>query len=142
MMYEVCAKCGHVGRKYYVEKVFAVIAKSKKDAARIARSIPRVKHDHKDAIIYVREIDEARYNEIREINESDLYFQCHNVQEQRMLGDIEKIKEPGWRHEDEDKSRGYGCNKKYYHGKTTVRKPKKYFTNFNCIDLEYGWEIA
>ena len=50
-MYEVCAKCGHVGRYNYVDKIFAVKASSGKEAAAKVRNFPRVKHDHKDAIL-------------------------------------------------------------------------------------------
>ena len=49
-MYEVCAKCGHVGRDFYTEKIFAVKAKNAKEAAQFARFIPRVKHHHPDAM--------------------------------------------------------------------------------------------
>jgi len=142
MLYEVCAKCGHVGRKYYVEKVFAVIANSKKEAAKIARAIPRVKHDHKDAIIYVKEISKERYDEIIATNDADLYFRCKNKQEQRMIGDIDKIKEPGWLHEDEDTESEYNGNKKFYNGKSAIRHPKKYFNNYIGTFYEWDEDIA
>lgn len=82
-MYEVCAKCGHVGRYNYVDKIFAVKASSGKEAAAKVRNFPRVKHDHKDAIRYVKSIDADRYAEIISKNILDPFFLCHNVQEQR-----------------------------------------------------------
>ena len=84
-MYEVCAKCGHVGRYNYVDKTFAVIASSGKEAAAIVRDYPRVKHNHKDAIRYVEPIDSTRYAEIIAANAQDPYFFCHSVQEQRRM---------------------------------------------------------
>ena len=84
-MYEVCAKCGHVGRNYYVDKIFAVKAASGKEAAAKVRSFPRVKHDHKDAIRYVECIGAARFADIISANHLDPFFLCANVQEQRRL---------------------------------------------------------
>lgn len=89
-MYEVCAKCGHVGRNNYVDKVFAVVASSGKEAAAKVRSFPRVKHDHKDAIRYVESIDASRYAEIISGNHLDPFFLCHNVQEQRRLCNMDQ----------------------------------------------------
>lgn len=91
-MFEVCAKCGHVGKSNYVEKTFAIKATSGKEAAAIARNMPRVKHHHQDAIRYVEKIDESRFNEIIENNSSDLYFQCFNIQDQRELCELEILK--------------------------------------------------
>ena len=51
--YEVLAKCGHVGKKHYVPVKFAVIAEDGKEAAKMVRYFPRVKHNHKDAILNV-----------------------------------------------------------------------------------------
>ena len=63
--YKVVCKCGHVGRDHYVLITFGVIAESGKDAARIARAIPRCKHHHKDCI---REVSKISYQEFLEIN--------------------------------------------------------------------------
>ncbi len=54
--FEVEAKCGHVGRCNCVWIRFAVVAANGKDAAKKAREIGRVKHDHPNAIGYVKEI--------------------------------------------------------------------------------------
>ncbi len=50
----VTAKCGHVGRDNYIPIDFAVKAESASKAASYARDLPRVKHDHKDAILSVQ----------------------------------------------------------------------------------------
>ena len=83
--YEVIAKCGHVGKKYYIPIKFAVIAKDGKEAAKLARQFPRVKHNHKDAILNVNKIDYERYLEICEMNKNDPYLKCHSRKEQKLI---------------------------------------------------------
>ena len=83
--YEVIAKCGHVGRKNYIPVKFAVVAESGKEAAKKVRQFPRVKHDHKDAILDVRCITLEEFLEIKEINENDPYLKCHSRQEQNLI---------------------------------------------------------
>ena len=126
-MFEVCAKCGHVGRNYYVDKIFAVRALSGKEAARIVRGFPRVKHHHKDAIRYVNRIDEARYWEIRRMNDNDPYFMCHSIQEQRQNCEITPLAEKTTiaYEDDEDMSK-----KRFYDGKKLIRNPKKYYGKY------------
>ena len=87
--YEVIAKCGHVGKKHYVPVKFAVIAKDGKEAAKMVRQFPRVKHDHKDAILNVNKIDYERYLEIVEMNNNDPYLKCHSRQEQNLIDNLE-----------------------------------------------------
>ena len=65
-LFEVEAKCGHVGRKYFTLKVFPVKANSRKEAAAIVRNIPRVKHHHKDAILVSKKPIEASKQELAE----------------------------------------------------------------------------
>ena len=88
--YEVIAKCGHVGRKYYVPIKFAVIAEDGKDAAKMVRQFPRVKHCHKDAILNVMKIDFERFQEIIEANSQDPYLSCHSRQEQKRIENFEQ----------------------------------------------------
>lgn len=80
--YAVITKCGHVGKDKYREVIFPINADSGKEAAEIARWIPRVKHHKKDAIIDVTEIDYIEYKALLEKNLNDPYLQCRNVQEQ------------------------------------------------------------
>ena len=99
--YEVIAKCGHVGKKHYVPVKFAVVAESGKEAAKKVRQFPRVKHNHKDAILDVRCIKLKEFLEIKEINENDPYLKCHSRQEQnlivnlakRMVADLHNVKQ-------------------------------------------------
>ena len=83
--YTVIAKCGHVGRKNYIPIKFAVVAESGKEAAKKVRQFPRVKHNHKDAILDVRCITLEEFLEIKEINENDPYLKCHSRQEQNLI---------------------------------------------------------
>lgn len=85
MMFEVEVKCGHVGKNHYILKTVPVIAENKKAAAAKARLLPRVKHDHPDAVRQVRVIDAPRYAELVKVHRTDLYFQCRSIQEQREL---------------------------------------------------------
>ena len=99
--YEVIAKCGHVGRKKYIPVKFAVVAESGKEAAKKVRQFPRVKHNHKDAILNVRCITVEEFLEIKESNANDPYLKCHSRQEQnlivnlseRMVADIHNVKQ-------------------------------------------------
>ena len=81
--FEVVTKCGHVGRQQYYRGVFYMSAENGKEAASVARTFPRVKHDHPDAILQVRCISKEEYLEGRSRFLKEAYFQCHNVQEQR-----------------------------------------------------------
>lgn len=81
--FEVNAKCGHVGRGFYVPIRFAIVAQDGKDAASITRGKPRVKHDHKDAILSVRELTFEEYMKLRSENDADPYLHCKNIQQQR-----------------------------------------------------------
>ncbi|MGN1295062.1 MAG: hypothetical protein ACI4U5_01505 [Bacilli bacterium] len=97
----VIAKCGHVGRKNYIPVKFAVVAESGKEAAKKVRQFPRVKHDHKDAILDVKCITLEEFLEIKEINDNDPYLKCHSRQEQnlivnlaeRMVADLHNVKQ-------------------------------------------------
>lgn len=72
----VNAMCGHVGRGMYVEKSFPIIAATRKEAAQACKSIPRVKHDNKRAILSVREVTYEEYKEQQKINDVDPYLQA------------------------------------------------------------------
>lgn len=85
MFFEVQAKCGHVGMNKYVLKNFYIKTDSAKKAAYIIRNVPRVKHDHKDAIRNVREITYEEYVEGSKRMEADDYFRIHNSSEQKGL---------------------------------------------------------
>ena len=81
--YKVVCKCGHVGKKHYIPVTFCVYAENGKEAAKIARNIPRVKHNHKDAIISCSRISFNEALKINEANSLDVYLKCSSIQEQR-----------------------------------------------------------
>ena len=130
-LFEVCAKCGHVGRGKYVDKIFAVVAVDAKTAAKIARNIPRVKHHHKDAIRYVIEIDQERYMEIRWMNMADPYMNCSSKREQKELcGDyIDHIAIRDDHRSDAVKEDNTG--RQLYDGKKAIRNPRKYYRKYD-----------
>lgn len=82
--FKVIAKCGHIGKHNYYKGTLFLKAESAKDAARIARNVPRVKHDQKDAILDVNEIDFYAFEKGRKSNHLLHYYECKNVQEQRI----------------------------------------------------------
>ncbi len=94
--FAVHCRCGHVGLGHYVEIVFAVIANSRKEAAKIARGFARVKHNKKNAIIDCYEISREEYDAIIEANKNDPYLKCKNIQEQRSIKGFESrvLEEP------------------------------------------------
>lgn len=95
--YKVRAKCGHVGRNNYIIKPFFVKANDGKEAAKIVRNTPRVKHDHKYAIIDVKKITLDEYMLGLKAHANDKYFQVHNSSAQRKLhavDNVEVFKEP------------------------------------------------
>lgn len=90
--FRVTCKCGHVGRQFFVRIDFPINADSGKEAAAIARQLPRVKHDHKDAILNCVEIDYEEYQILQKINNNDPYLKCKNPQEQaHIFGFAERL---------------------------------------------------
>ena len=83
--YIVIAKCGHVGRRHYIPVAFGVCANSGKDAAARARFLPRVKHNFKDAILFVKEVDKGTYLKRRTINFYDLYLNIEDNTENKIV---------------------------------------------------------
>lgn len=87
--FKVYTKCGHVRKNFYVLKWLYVKAESKKEAASIARFIPRVKHHHKDAIREVIEVSYEDYQDgIKKMYE-DKYFLVKNSSQQRKENALE-----------------------------------------------------
>lgn len=87
--YKVGVKCGHVGRKCYINKYLYIKAESGKDAALKARNTPRVKHDWKNAINSVELISKNEYLSGLVQQSQDLYFSVTNSSEQRLLGAVD-----------------------------------------------------
>lgn len=82
--FKVQVKCGHVGKDYYFPGELYITAENGREAAKVAREMPRVKHDHKDAILSVSEIDVDSYVRGKESVRSNPYWLCKNIQEQRI----------------------------------------------------------
>lgn len=117
--YKVTCKCGHVSKKYFIRIAFPINADSGKEASQIARNLPRVKHDHKDAILDCKEIDYEEYLILQKINSKDPYLQCENKQEQNCIANLSLRLEPEKRYLniDEKKKRnnvGYKLKKQKY----------------------------
>ena len=135
MLYAVTAKCGHTGfgTGFFMPITFAVNAETAREAAKLARDFPRVKHDHKDAIIGVHTVQMAEYVNILRTNDFDPYLKARSIQEQRRqisYDDIlcrihkEKVGSPK-----EESDSGY-CNIIYYLGKAKIRNPRKYHLHY------------
>lgn len=96
--YKVTCKCGHVRKKYFIRIGFPINADSRKEASQIARSLPRVKHNHKDAILDCKEIDYEEYLILQNINSMDPYLCCENKQEQNCIANLSLRLEPEQRY--------------------------------------------
>lgn len=138
--YSVTAKCGHVGKRYYIPMTFAIRAESAKEAAEIVRGMPRVKHHHKDAIRSVLEITQEEYITLRQQNAVDPYLQCKSVQEQRMIETIhDRLVEEG--REKWEQYRKEKTETRYYLGKEPIRNIKIFLkAQPDCIrfSMVYG----
>lgn len=78
----VTLKGGHVGRNNYIVFSYPLYAESGKEAARIGRTLPRVKHDAKDAVLDVKKISLQEYILAKLQCDKDPYLHCVNRQEQ------------------------------------------------------------
>ena len=88
--YKVVCMCGHVGSMKSIPIPFVVKAMNGKEAAILARNIPRVKHHRKNAVLSCDEITKEQYEELNRINNADPYLSCKNIQEQREHSEIIK----------------------------------------------------
>lgn len=126
-LYLVTVKCGHVGRDHYMPITFPIKAESGRDAARIARMLPRVKHHHKDAVLDCKEATLDEYCIQILINENDPYLKVKNKQEQKeLIKDLaERIKED---HHQEELMKKYRKSSR----PNLLFQKRKYMTD--CID--------
>ncbi len=122
----VTAKCGHVGKDKYILIDFPVIAEDGREAAKIARNIPRVKHHHKDAIRNVKEVSYENFVLLCKFNKNDDYLNCSSNQEQLMIYD--EI-ESRLFYEEEKEVKKKESDSKWFH-KIKVRNYKKYMINY------------
>jgi|GEM_PF-2301103 len=124
--FTVTCKCGHVSRKKYIPITFAIVAKNRKEAAAIARNLPRVKHNHKYAILQNKEIAYTEYLEIKENNKHDPYLNVNSSYEQK---EIRKYLQDRLLPEISDNvhhNKRKKTKKKHYDGKEEIRDFKKY----------------
>lgn len=89
--FKVKAKCGHVGKNHYILKSLYIKAENAKEAAKIARTTPRVKHHHRDAIREVKKISLEEYSLGIRANAIDPYFNVHNSTEQRKSNAVKAV---------------------------------------------------
>ena len=134
--YAVTCKCGHVGRKNYILITFPVVANTRKEAASIARNIPRCKHHHKDCIREVVNTSYADYLELEEDIKNDPYLKCKCVQDQKEIDISNRIIPEENKHFKKEKEQAI---RKVFYKKTMIRHPKKYFrfidTQLKTFDL-------
>lgn len=83
--YVVEAKCGHARKANFIRIRFPVKAFSAKEAARVVKTFPRVKRNHKDSILSVRKIDYEAYLRLFLENSADPYLHCHSKHEQNLI---------------------------------------------------------
>lgn len=132
-------KSGHVGRKYYYEARFPVIAKSRKDAAGKCQTLARAKKGQKGMVISIDEITHEEYTIICEEEKRNPYKYCKNIQEQRKYMDEIQMQiklDPLYKDKDEErkkkKEKGTANNKRRYANRYAD-------TYFDWIeDLYYG----
>lgn len=142
--FEVVAKCGHVGRNYYYEGHFFVVSASAGKAAKYVKTFPRVKKNHEDAILSIREITHREYKVGYEHFCSEAYFMCKNKQQQKMMWEniCPMVREETQSQNDYRKRKRsyYNRQKRYYEKQTTrkgIRNPYKWTKyNFNIKIFE------
>jgi len=123
--FAVRVKCGHVGRDHYVERTYYVGAPDAKQAATLAKELPRVKRDHKDAILSVEEVTHEEFREGRARNAEDPYLAARNPQEVRVAITNEDLsKETRERMDEDARDRRKGvANKSVVDPSKKLKKP-------------------
>ena len=125
--YLVTAKCGHVRKGNYIPVVFAVEAESGKEAAAIARQIPRVKHDHKDAILSLYEVSREEFEKQALINKHDPYLKATNRHDHETLSVLfEHRIQPETRMDKNKAANREVSNNTMHYGKERIRNPRKW----------------
>lgn len=81
--YIVVCKVGHVGRNHFTKISYPIYAENGKEAAKIARNLPRVKHDDPNAIISCKKVSKEEFDAQKEANKKNQFLHCTNRQMQR-----------------------------------------------------------
>lgn len=120
--FAVTAKCGHVGRRHYVEITFPVAAQNLKEAVAKVKRFSRVKKDHKDVIKNIKRISYEEFLNLSEVNKNDPYLNAKNRQEQDLYQDLDSrlIEEDYFKNKDYTFKKH---NKRY----STRSKRRKYY---------------
>lgn len=136
--YAVECKCGHTGsRRTYIPIRFAVVARSKKEAAAIGREIPRCKHHHKDCILNVTELSYEEFIELRKENDNDPFLRCHSIQEQCLYDLSDRfVADPHYSEINKEKRVREEQIHQTFQGKKKIRNPKR-FIRFNQLQEAY-----
>ena len=124
--YEVKCKCGHVWKHNYIAISFPIFANHGKEAASKARKIPRVKHNHKDAILSVKKITDEEFMYLVNNNREDLYLRCQSKQEQSLIDLTNRIYNDNIIIKEKSNQEKH---KQCFYGKVEVKHPKKFFKN-------------
>lgn len=135
--FEVAAKCGHVGRDKYYEGHFFVKRNTASEAADVIRQVGRVKHDHPDAILWVREVTKEEYEIGREKHFGEAYFNCNSKREQQEhYAEIAQHIRPETHESKFAVRKTHETIKPVYDGKKKIRRPDSY-RRFNArVDLD------
>lgn len=141
--YAVTAKCGHVGRHQYYEGTFYERANDAKEAAAIVRNRPRVKHDHKDAILWVEEISYDEFKAGQESFKKNPYHRCESKWQQRIVWDrIEPFIRPETNLQNEHRQSNRLIGK--YRNQTAtpkLKKPYKRERSYIAFDCECRYAV-
>ena len=122
----VTTKCGHVGKWNCIWIDFAVPAENASEAAQKAKTYKRVKRHHKNVIARVVEVAFDEFMLQISKNSLDPYLHCKNIQDQRLIEDINERMQPDtW-------------NIERHFTKRTKKKNKEYIAKKNRI-AEREW---
>lgn len=135
--YLVTTKCGHVGKRHYIEITFPVMAETGKDAARIARQFPRVKHHHWDAIINCKKVEKQDYYRQLKINNNDPYLRVKSKHEQNEISDLIESRMIVDNHQEELKTQNKKSSKPNLAFQS--KKYKENYRNYNRVELVMGY---
>lgn len=141
--YAVTAKCGHVGRHQYYEGTFYERAFDAKDAAAIVRNRPRVKHDHKDAILWIEEISYEAFKAGQEEFKNNPYHSCESKWQQKLVWDkIAPLLRPETDMQHLHRLSDRRSDKRSaYTEKPKFKKPYKRERLSMTFDYEYGYAV-
>ena len=89
--YFVIAKCGHVGKGKYIDVIFPIMAKTKKDASQMVLLKPKVKKQLSNAISSVFEVSKEEFDKQININKDDIYIHSHCKQEIKEILNSDKV---------------------------------------------------